>query len=1371
MSDHNAPERLAWSGLNLQQPVHERFEQVVSALPEKLAVQTLHRAITYAELNRLANRIARKLLQTDAVPVRDTPIGILMPQGIHLIAAALGVMKAGGFYVPLDPSTPAARTEHMLVDAGALLFVIDSTVAPESRAMLAATATLIDIDALEEGLDDGNLAVETNSGNLAYLLYTSGSTGAPKGVMQSHRHMMHNAWVHSKSFEIEPHDRQSLLYPCNVYGSVRDTFNALLNGASLHVLSVKNEELALLPDWLRNERISIYCSVATVFRQLGRWLDDESHFPDLRIIKLGGEVVYAQDVALYKKHFSDQCRLSCGLASTETGAVAQYFIDKSTVVSQNTALMGVPVDDTEILLLDDEGLPVQDGQVGEIAIRSRYLSSGYWRHDALTAERFRNLPGEDGLCVFRMGDLGEKLAGGAFVHRGRKDLQVKIRGNRIEIPDVEQAILRTGAVREIAVIATQDGAGQLVLIAYVEWVDAGTNNASELRQLLREKIPASMIPSHIVALEKIPLLPNGKKDRNALPEFKFPIAGALSDSGLPSDAVARICSSVLGIQQLSRTTNFFELGADSLKLVSIYRALVKELKVDLMLVDIFQHPTVEALSEYVRPKMLAGIAVQTSSMMPIPSVPSPLGARDASGKSHVAIIGMAGRFPGAADVSAFWKNIVDGVEMLTPIDMEDLKRQGTATAELDDPNYVPVTSFLDDIEKFDNEFFRMTRREAELLDPQIRLLLECGVEAFEDAGELPSGNPDTGVFVSVGKSNYYLNNVRTRDDILAQVGDRRALLFNDRTYAATLLSYKLDLRGPSLHIDTACSSSLVAVHHAVRSLQAGDCRLALAGGARVIVPHGRGYLCGDGGIESSSGQCRPFDRDASGTVFGNGAGVVLLKRLEDAVREGNHIYGVIRGSAVSNDGGAKVGFTAPVASGQAFTIQRALHDAKVEPSDIQYVETHGTATVVGDPIEIAALNQAFSGYPDGGRCPIGSIKGNVGHMSTASGVVGLMKVALAIKHKTLPPSIHYEAPNPHIPFQEGPFYVNTTSLPWGRNDGSRIAGVSSFGLGGTNAHIVVEQPPEAAARGARADAETAELLVVSGQTSGALAAHVARIAAFLRSEPQVPLKHMASTLARGRTHHACRASFVGGTASTLLGQMDGFPASMRSHSPAEARPKVAFLFPGQGTQYVGMMRDLYSDIPDFAGYVDTCCAILKPLLQEDLRAIVFPPSGSEAAAEELLRQTRISQPALFVFEYALARMWIQWGVEPVACLGHSLGEYVAACLSGVFSLRSALGLVVERGRWMQSAPPRRDACGLVHRGGTVRPPCRDRVLARGHQLNQADGRFRHFRPGGALQGGAGQKATSSYAAPYVARLSLAHHGRHPGGVQGVLRRA
>ncbi|WP_370681974.1 beta-ketoacyl synthase N-terminal-like domain-containing protein [Comamonas sp. GB3 AK4-5] len=1285
MSKHDTSEELHWSETVLSAAVHERFELIAATLPNKLAVKTLHGSVSYGELNQLANRIASRLLRCGERRLRDLPVAILIPQGINMIAAALGILKAGGFYVPLDPSVPVDRTEHMLRDSEAQLFVVDGTLSSQSRARLTEAAALIDIDELGDDLDEVNPAVGVKGDDLACLLYTSGTTGTPKGVMQSHRQLMHNVWVHSKSFEISANDKQSLLYPCNVYGSIRDTFNALLNGASLHVLSVKSEELALLPDWLRSEEISIYCSVATIFRQLGRWLDEKIRFPDLRIIKLGGEVVYAQDIDLYKRCTSDQCRLSCGLASTETGAVTQYFINKSTFLSSNVALMGRPVEDVEILLLDDAGSLVADGEVGEIVIKSAYLSPGYWRKAALSAERFSSEHRSDHGRLFRMGDLAQKLPDGSFVHRGRKDLQVKIRGNRIEIPEVEQSILRTGATQEVVVVAKPDATEQLVLVAYVEWTQAWAGDASDLRRMLEEKIPATMIPSHIVVMEKIPLLPNGKKDRNALAALKLPALSNEHEEQAPVDAVEDICSRALGVRPLPRKINFFELGADSLKLVSLYRMLVKELKVNLQLVDIFQHPTVESLSGHILTKAASKPAVRLRQEMAQPLLPE-VRKRPESQRSPIAIVGMAGRFPGGRELPEFWKDLVHGVEMLSPVDVETLQRQGIAVEAIRDSDRVLVTSLLHDIEYFDNEFFRMTPREAELMDPQIRVLLECSVEAFEDAGELPSQTPQTAVFVSVGKSDYYLNNVRARDDLIAQIGDRRALLFNDRTYAASFLSYKLDLQGPSMHIDTACSSSLVAVHNAVRSLQAGDCKQALAGGVRVIVPHGHGYARGEGGIESSNGQCRPFDRNASGTVFGSGAGVVLLKRLEDALSEGNHIYGVIRGSAVGNDGTEKVGFTAPAVAGQIATIERAIHDAGVAPSDIHYIEAHGTATVVGDPIEITALNHVFSNYPSGARCPIGSIKGNVGHLSTASGVVGLMKVALALKHGILPASINYESPNLHIPFHQGPFYVNTKSVPWKDCTGSRLAGVSAFGLGGTNAHVVLEHHQAIPMRGSATDSDGAEIFVLSGQTPRALDAYVAKIASFLRAQPLIPLRDIALTLACGRVHHPYAATFVASTTSTLLEEMDDFLASKLSRV-ARMQPKVAFLFPGQGTQHIGMMRDLYFNVPSFSECVDRCCEILDPLLQEDVLRIVFPHPGDEAVAEEALKQTRISQPVLFMFEYALAQLWIRWGVSPAACMGHSLGEYVAACIAGVFSLESALDLVAARGRLMQAVSP------------------------------------------------------------------------------------
>ena len=649
----------------------------------------------------------------------------------------------------------------------------------------------------------------------------------------------------------------------------------------------------------------------------------------------------------------------------------------------------------------------------------------------------------------------------------------------------------------------------------------------------------------------------------------------------------------------------------------------------------------------------------------------------------VAIIGMALRFPGARDAESFWKNLREGVEPRTELTDAALDAAGVSRSVREQPGFVRAAFALEGVADFDAAFFGYSPREAETMDPQHRLFLECAWEALERTGYDSSRWPGAiSVFAGEGRSAYLANHLLSRPDVVGSLGYFALMVGNEKDYLATRVSHRLDLRGPSLTVQTACSTSLVAVHQACQSLLTGESELALAGGVSVELPQRAGYVHREGGILSPDGHCRAFDEQSAGTVTGSGVAVVVLKRLADALEDGDHIHAVIRGTAINNDGASKVGYTAPSVDGQAQVVSEALSVAGVEPGSIQYVEAHGTATPLGDPIEVAALNQVFAGLPRD-SIALGSLKSNLGHMDAAAGVAGLIKAALSLEHGQLPPSLHFQRPNPRIPFEEGPFFVNAALKPWPRTQGPRRAGVSSFGIGGTNAHAVLEEAPAVAAR--RTGSRPWQLLALSARTAPALEEATANLATHLERHPEVELADVAHTLQVGRRRFEHRRVLV---CRDVQDAREALAARrLLSEVGDGSRRSVAFLFPGQGAQHVDMGRGLYESEPLFRQHVDACCERLTPLVGEDLRRLLFPAAAQREEATRRLEQTALAQPALFTLEYALARWWMDAGVEPKAMLGHSLGQYVAACLADVFSLEDALALVALRGQSMQRMPP------------------------------------------------------------------------------------
>ncbi|MEL6554840.1 MAG: beta-ketoacyl synthase N-terminal-like domain-containing protein [Cyanobacteria bacterium J06621_11] len=664
---------------------------------------------------------------------------------------------------------------------------------------------------------------------------------------------------------------------------------------------------------------------------------------------------------------------------------------------------------------------------------------------------------------------------------------------------------------------------------------------------------------------------------------------------------------------------------------------------------------------------------------------------------EVAVIGMAGRFPGAASIDEFWQNLQQSVESITALDDEQLLAQGISAETLADPSYIKVGGLIDGAELFDATYFGFSPREAEILDPQQRLFLETSVEALETAGYDPERYPGSiGVYGGAGMNGYLLN-LYSNPDIREQVSPYELFVSNDKDFLTTRVSYKLNLKGPSVDVQTACSSSLVAVHMAAQALLSGECDMAIAGG--VAISKQLGYRAQSGSIYSPDGHCRAFDAQAAGTVSGNGVGIVVLKRLEDAIADRDTIDAVIKGSAINNDGAQKVSYTAPCVAAQAAVIKAAHLMAEVSAQSISYIEAHGTGTALGDPIEIAALAQAFgqafeasaaqtSNTQQKKSCAIGSVKTNIGHLDAAAGISGFIKTVLALKHQQIPATLHFQQPNPNIDFDNSPFYVNAALTDWVSTDSPRRAGVSSFGIGGTNAHIVLEEAPIDTVE----DVEPAspQILVLSAKTPSALAIASTNLASYLTqtllsegnfsklTKPELTkptLAEVAHTLQIGRAELAYRCAVVCDNLSDAVDQLQ--------HSGSQVcneQPSLVFLFSGQGSQHTDMARGLYETQAVFKQTLDRCAELLS-LADIDLLSLLYSDTQSQA-----LSDTANTQPALFAVEYALAQLWLSWGIQPTAMLGHSIGEYVAACLSGVFDLKTALQLVVMRGQLMQQMP-------------------------------------------------------------------------------------
>jgi amino acid adenylation domain-containing protein len=1201
------------------------------------------------------------------------------------------------------------------------------------------------------GQSDRNLTPQVSPDDLAYVIYTSGSTGKPKGVMVNHRGLSNYLRWCRKEYSVETGEGAPVHSSIGFDLTITSLFPPLIEGKKLELLREEAAVEELAAALRGGENYSLVKITPAHLEMLSQLLSKWDGRIRANAFVIGGEALRSEQLGFWRER-GPETRLINEYGPTETVVGCCVYEVPEEGCEMGAVPIGKPIDNTRIYLADSLFRPAPVGVAGEMYIGGMGVARGYLNRPGLTAERFvpDGLSGEAGARLYKTGDLGRWLLDGTIEFLGRNDFQVKIRGFRIELGDIQSLLDEHPSVKQSVVIAREDERGGKRLIGYVVGEEVAT--ASELKKHLQERLPDYMVPEAILVLEKIPTTANGKIDRQALPTPDSESTGSGDSYVAPQteleQAIAAVWEELLQVNRVGIHDNFFDLGGHSLMAVEAASKLQDIIQRELPVIKLFEYPNVSALAAYLRQEYPDSALQQKNDFVghhednasvdngsyvaaylrqeyPDSALQqkndfvgdqendvsagwehergkrSALAKGMAGNNGHspaslrrpfdIAIIGMSGRFPQAPNIDIFWRNLCDAREGISSLSDSDLLAAGVYPDLLADPRYVKAAASLDGIDLFDAPFFGFSPREAEMLDPQHRLFLQSAWHALESAGYVPDRFPGPiGLFAGTGFNTYLLAALRSNPEIIATVESFQTIISNDKDFLPTRVSYRLNLRGPSVAVQTACSTSLVAIHMACQSLLNGECEVALAGGVSIPITQDMGYLYQEGGILSSDGHCRAFDAQASGTIGGSGVGIVVLKRLAEAQADGDNILAVVKGSAINNDGSDKVGYTAPSISGQARVITEAQAIAGVDPATITYVEAHGTATALGDPIEIAALTQAFSaGTNKRGFCAIGSVKTNIGHLDTAAGVTGLIKTAMALKHRQIPPSLHFERPNPRIDFANSPFYVNTELRPWETNGTPRRAGVSSFGIGGTNVHLILEEAPEA---GPSEVAEGWQLLVLSARSDHALSRMAARLAEYIKQHPELNLADVAYTLQEGRKAFAHRLIVVCRTLSEAVAALEGEGGEgqrpYRAVAGERATP-IVFMFPGQGAQYVGMGRELYAQEPEFRSVIDRCSETMKQESGIDLRWVLYPSQdggpAEEGQAVELINQTRMTQIALFAVELGLARMWQSKGVQPEAMIGHSLGEYVAGCLAGVMSEEQAIGLVAKRGALMQGA--------------------------------------------------------------------------------------
>ena len=1146
--------------------LHEQVARHAALRPEAVAVRYGGETLTYRELEERSSQLARRLRHRGARV--DAPVVLTLERSLAVPLGLLAILKTGGAYVPLDPAQPPERRRAILADAfgdspplvltdrehaglfpGARLVLVDADreeIAAESAAPLA-----------DGPFPDGPFPDSPFPENLAYVIFTSGSTGRPKGVAVTHAGLANLLAAMARLIGVAPGDRLLQYASLSFDASIWEIAVALAGGATL-CLAPRYELLpgAGLIRLLREIRITVALLPPPVLAALP--VED---LPDLHTLVVGGE---AWPPALAARWGAGQ-RLFNGYGPTEVTVGASIL---RIAADEERISLGRPFEGMEYYLVDPRGRPVPVGVPGELHIAGIGLARGYLGRPDLTAAAFLPHPFSPvpGARWYRTGDLVRHLPDGRAEYLGRIGRQVKIRGFRIELEEIEAVLANHPAIRSSAVVV-RETLGERSLAAFI--VPAGeAPPADQIRELLRARLPEYMVPAAITSLPSLPLTFNGKIDRLALaslaPESEDP-TGEEAWSAPANDlerTIAAIWQEVLGLDSVGVNSNFFDLGGHSLRLVKVHARLQEALGREIPILDLFQHPTVGALARHLEPAPEdegdTGLAAELRAVIARAADAGGAGGRTA--RSGIAVIGLAGRFPGAADPGELWANLRDGVESITALSDAALRAAGVDESRLASPNYVKAAPLLDGVDLFDADLFGFNPREAELLDPQHRLFLECGWQVLENAGYDPRRfRGPIGVYAG-GQTSSYVFNLLTHPEILETLGLAAVQAGVEKDFLAARLSYALNLRGPSVVVQTACSTSLVAIHLACQALAAGECDLALAGGVTVHVPQHEGYPYIEGGISSPDGHCRAFDAEARGTVFGSGVGMVALKRLEDARRDGDTVHAVIRGTAINNDGSLKVGFTAPSVEGQAQVIAAAQAAAGVSPDSISYVEAHGTATPLGDPIEVAALTSAFrAATARTGFCALGSVKTNVGHLDAAAGVTGFLKTVLALGHRQIPPSLHFERPNPKIDFAASPFYVAARLADWPApaDGGPRRAGVSAFGVGGTNAHVVVEEAP--APEPAAPASPRPRLLLLSARTPEALEEATTRLARHLARHLETDLADVAYTLQVGRQELEHRRMLVAESVADAVAALESRdPRRLLSQRcPAGRRAAVA----------------------------------------------------------------------------------------------------------------------------------------------------------------------------------------------------------------------
>ena len=1272
-----------WNATEVDYPrgkcIHHLFEDQVAKTPDNVAIVFETSQLTYGELNEKSNQLAHYLQERGVKP--ETLVGICVDRSLEMIIGLLGILKAGGAYVPIDPAYPEDRISYMLDDAGCGIVLTQ-----EHIGLVQAGTEVIYLDSDWDNIGNSptsNVISGVKSDNLAYVIYTSGSTGKPKGTLIEHKSVIR--LVSNGGFSFLRNPKVVLQYATISFdASIFEIWGSLCNGSQLIVCPPRNLGIDELGQIIKQFKIEVLWLTSGLFSLVVE--NGITMLEDVKYLLAGGDVLNKNHVARVLETHKSMTVIN-GYGPTESTTFASlYFMTQQSAINASVPI-GKPLDNTGLYILDKNQKLVPIGIAGELCISGDGLARGYLNQPELTAEQFIKNPfSEDRTSrLYKTGDLARYLPDGNIEFLGRIDDQVKIRGFRIELGEIESVLNKQEGVNASVVIAQEDNGGNKRLVAYI--VSDDELNIQELREELSRTLPAYMVPSLFVRLDAMPLASNGKVDKKALPDPEVKAGDDyIAPSGELEDTLVGIWSDILGIDknEISINQSFFEIGGNSLLTIKLQQKLSRldEFK-HITIPALFKNHTIRMLSQNTRQGDLTEYKLQRKVQID---------------NREIAIIGMSGAFSGVNNLAEFWQLIKSGSEGVRFYSKEESNKLGGDVTSFEDPDYIPVTGHVKDIDLFDPLFWDVSPNEAKLLDPQIRKFIEHCWFALESSGYIQQRKElNIGVFAGSGSSYYFYNNILS-GEMASEINIWEASNANSKDALATKTSYMLGLSGPANSINTACSTGLVSVVEACKSLQLGTCDMVLAGGVSLELPYQIGYTYQEGMILSKDGHCRTFDEDASGTVGGSGVGVVLLKRLEDAIKDNDNIIGVIKGYATNNDGDRKADYTAPSVTGQAECIINAQKMAGISSGEVKYVECHGTATNLGDPIEVQALREAFEfnspkGFKPKGKTVLGAVKANIGHPNSAAGTAGLLKACLMLQNNMIPGQPNFNTPNPKLNIDQTNFEIAKENKEWLPIPGKqRIAGVSSFGIGGTNAHIIIGDyiPDNNSKLGNTATNSPLKeehrealnyVIPITAKSKESLELYKQQLINYLTGADKhlLSIEDIAYTLQEKREHFNYRRAYCASDVDELMQELDQ-NASI-GYVSTDFKNRIVFMFPGQGSQYPGMAKELYDNEPYFKTTIDELISRANVYLDIDLHDVIF---SEEGRVKYDINETRWAQIVLFIIEYAFAEYIEYLGIHADAYIGHSLGEYVAATLSGVFTLEDAVKVVIARGKLMQS---------------------------------------------------------------------------------------